>query len=214
MAERDLLPDNTTPLMRELAGTSITIDAIKADIVETLWNPWTIPEHLLRDLASWLSIDFWQDSWSENTKRQMIAQSPEYHAIKGTPRAIEMALSFLGYSVAVLHWWQVGGRRGTFKVLLQLTGAENLRMPELNATNLAQIFAAVTRAKPKSRAFSVDVGIGYQGGSTAFCASRALEIPDYQATAGRAGNFAGSAIVACASRALELINYSCEVRYV
>jgi P2-related tail formation protein len=159
-------------------------------------------------------VDFWQDTWLEATKRQMIAQSPEYHAIKGTPKAVEMALSFLGYAVSVLHWWQVGGRRGTFKVVLLMTDSANLRMPELNPTNLAQIFAAVTRAKPKSRAFSVDVGIGHEGGATAFCASRVLEMSNASATVGRASDFADQALIACASRALEMINYSCEANHV
>ncbi|MBI2382344.1 MAG: phage tail protein I [Gammaproteobacteria bacterium] len=119
MPERSLLPHSAAPLEHAVAkACAFDIPVVTA----SLWNAASCPAPLLPYLAQALSVDFWDNAWPEPVKRQVIADSPAWHAIKGTPGAIEQGLASLGHDATVREWFEYGGARGYFRVEVDLTG--------------------------------------------------------------------------------------------
>lgn len=82
-----LLPPNSTQYERDLEASMSRISDVPVPI-HTLWNPQTCPETHLPWLAWTLSVEGWHDELTEQEKRDMIAQSADYHRRKGTKGAI------------------------------------------------------------------------------------------------------------------------------
>lgn len=90
-----LLPPAATPLERAIEQTqAVRLDL--AAIVPTLWNAATCPAALLPHLAWALSVDEWDNGWSIEKKRTVIAEARYIHQHKGTPSAIRRALASIG----------------------------------------------------------------------------------------------------------------------
>lgn len=90
-----LLPPATTPLERAIEQTqAVRLD--HAAIVPTLWNSATCPAALLPHLAWALSVDEWDNGWSVEKKRTVIAEARYIHQHKGTPSAVRRALASIG----------------------------------------------------------------------------------------------------------------------
>jgi len=142
----DLLPDSATHFERELAALSAELDALDPVVIETLWDAWRCPAVLLPWLAWALSIDAWDDGWAEPVKRQAIADSPDYHRIKGTVQAVTSALALADRPFELTEWFdQVPmGRRGTSRVFIETTLDDVPRI-------LKAVRPLVMSAKPKSR---------------------------------------------------------------
>lgn len=149
----DLLPDSATHFERELAGLSAPLDLIDPVVIETIWDAWRCPTKLLPWLAWALSVDVWDDGWPETVKRQAIADSPDYHRIKGTVQAVLSALALAERPFELTEWGdQVPlGRRGTARIFVETT------LDDINRI-LRKIKPLVMSAKPKSRAFSFGAG--------------------------------------------------------
>lgn len=79
-----LLPPNRTPWEKELSLTSAARRPLPAHIVRDAVNPWTCPPHLLPWLAWSWSIDLWNDGWTVERKRRVIARAIRLHRLKGT----------------------------------------------------------------------------------------------------------------------------------
>lgn len=95
----DLLPSCATPSERAMvnaAGERVIPNPIKH-----LWSPYNCPADLLPWLAFALSVDQWDSTWPETTKRQAIAASVENHRIKGTVAAVVRAIQRTGYDVEI-----------------------------------------------------------------------------------------------------------------
>lgn len=92
----DLLPPNANLHEHALDDATARVGAVPVDIA-TLWTPGTCPAHLLPWLAWALSVDEWDETWTESQKRDVIAASYEIHSRKGTPHAIRTALAAIGY---------------------------------------------------------------------------------------------------------------------
>ena len=109
-----LLPPNATVL--ETATEEAMhqpISAIKVP-VRDLWNPAKCPLTLLPWLAWALSVDEWDENWSESQKRGAIAESVGVHAIKGTLASVKRVLAAAGYGDAtVLENLDAQERNGT-----------------------------------------------------------------------------------------------------
>lgn len=148
-----LAPPSASDLEAELIAASAPIESIDPTIIETIWDAWRCPTVLLPILAYALSVDFWDDTWDEIRKRQVIADSPAYHRRKGTRRAVEEALSTLGIEYDLTEWWEVTPQRrpGTARVLIPAT------LADVEALILAARRLAYA-AKPKSRAIFVGIG--------------------------------------------------------
>lgn len=83
MNEAALLPRNASDLEHDLDASAARIGGVPVPIRD-LWDPDKAPVHTLPWLAWALSIDFWDDAWSERQKRAAIRQSWRLHRRKGT----------------------------------------------------------------------------------------------------------------------------------
>ncbi len=143
---RALVPGTSDPIEQEVAGLSAALDSIDPVVIETLWDAWRCPAALLPWLAWALSVDVWDDGWTEMVKRQAIADSPDYHRIKGTVQAVNAALTLAERPFELTEWFdQVPmGRRGTARVFVETTLDDVGRI-------LKAVRPLVMSAKPKSR---------------------------------------------------------------
>lgn len=96
-----LLPPNATAAEIALDETTARLSVLVE--IETLWHVDTCPVALLPWLAWALSVDEWQDDWSETVKRQLIADSYAIHSHKGTPYSIKKALLAMGYDNVIIR---------------------------------------------------------------------------------------------------------------
>jgi phage tail P2-like protein len=95
-----LLPEHSSRLEKALE-IALLERVTSIDFVNVL-NPNTAPEPFLRWMAWALSVDEWDDGWSEDTKRETIRRSFEVHRLKGTRWAVRTALDAAGYPDAEL----------------------------------------------------------------------------------------------------------------
>ncbi|PPK72681.1 phage tail P2-like protein [Methylobacter tundripaludum] len=98
----NLLPPNANQQEHALDDAISRVGSVPVDIVK-LWNPQTCPVAFLPWLAWALSVDEWDETWTETQKRNTIAVSYEVHSHKGTPFAIHTALSALGYDNVTIN---------------------------------------------------------------------------------------------------------------
>lgn len=154
MSATGLVPSNHTHLERALAAALEPLGSIDPQGLETLWDAWRCPSAFLPFLAYALSVDLWDDAWDENTRRQAIADSPAWHRLKGSRRAIEMAVTTLGRPTELVEWHEVSParRRGTFEIRVPLTAGEDI---SALVERLNRMRRLVGMAKPKSRAFTI-----------------------------------------------------------
>lgn len=141
-----LLPPNSTPLMRSLAD--LGAKALDLPIIlRTLWNPDACPVHLLPYLAWAFSVDRWDASWPEDTKRAVIKAAYAVHQRKGTVGAIRRVVEVFGYQLNVIEWWETDppGPRGTFRI--EVAVLDEGISPE----TYAEVERLVNDAKPLAR---------------------------------------------------------------
>ncbi|MGB4866157.1 MAG: phage tail protein I [Hyphomicrobium sp.] len=115
-----LLPRSATPLQIALSGSDHRILAAPTWVIRACWNPDDCPEHLLPYLAQAWSVDEWDPAWPVAQRRQVIKDAPAFHKIKGTPEAIQRALSALSIGAIVREWFEYGGSPYRFKIAITL----------------------------------------------------------------------------------------------
>ena len=136
-----LLPVTSTPFEMSLAASVRRISDVPVPL-RLLWRPMECPASHLPWLAWALSVDTWDPTWSEQVQRQVIAQSIPLHRIKGTRRAIEMALAPISAGLTVEEWFEYGGSPYRFRVTQNLTVDE-----AWSGNKLGLIYQTVVRAK-------------------------------------------------------------------
>lgn len=154
----DLAPANSPAMERELARLSAALDQIDPSVIETIWDAWNCPRSLLPWLAWAMSVDVWDEGWSDIVKRQAIADSPFYHRIKGTVRAVETALALALRPYELTEWFDhiPERRRGTATIFVETTLDDIPRI-------LRAIRPLVMAAKPKTRAIAFGAGESLPG---------------------------------------------------
>lgn len=154
MTMPSLLPPNATRI--ETAYVTSGGRILDADPpVEMVWDAWRCPSKYLPYLAWSLSVDQWDDSWNEISKRQAIADSPAWHRTKGTRAAVEQAIARATDAPAMLtEWWETAprGRRGTSMLHLEIDD------PVAAEAARRRVIPLVMAAKPKSRPVVVIAG--------------------------------------------------------
>ncbi len=96
-----LLYRTATGLERAFADTdSERITTINAELIKAIWDPWQCPARLLAYVAWANSVEFWNDDWSETTKRAWIAVQFLFKSLRGTRKALEMAVYYAGRDVS------------------------------------------------------------------------------------------------------------------
>ncbi|HAV8632294.1 TPA: phage tail protein I, partial [Escherichia coli] len=114
MAEtfRSLLPPSAVrPERAQEQATTESILTPDTDMVRKVKNPDTCPLHLLPWLAWEFAVDFWQDDWSEEQKRQILRDAAYVHQHRGTAGAVLRALGAVGVPAAIKEWWQDSPRK-------------------------------------------------------------------------------------------------------
>lgn len=146
MGAQHLLPGNSTPLERQAAVALAQIQRVPIPL-RLLWNPDLCPLAVLPYLAWSFSVDRWDSTWSEPTKRAAIRAAYYIHSRKGTVGALRRVVEPLGYLIEIIEWWQTApnGVPGTFalKVGVLDTGITEEMYQELTFL--------IDDAKPRSR---------------------------------------------------------------
>ena len=146
MGAQHLLPGNSTPLERQAAVALAQIQRVPIPL-RLLWNPDLCPLAVLPYLAWSFSVDRWDSTWSEPTKRAAIRAAYYIHSRKGTAGALRRVVEPLGYLIEIIEWWQTApnGEPGTFalKVGVLDTGITEEMYQELTFL--------IDDAKPRSR---------------------------------------------------------------
>ena len=93
-AEDHILPRFETPMNKALAALSTRLEGLNAPTRE-VWDPWRCPEPFLKVLAHALSVDIWNDAWTETRKRRVLANAIRVHRAKGTLEGIRAYLEFV-----------------------------------------------------------------------------------------------------------------------
>ena len=101
-----ILPTSANELNRLMAATEVARSDGIQNIIDVMWDPYNCPAEFLPYLAWALSVDVWDEEWSEQIKRNVIAASPMVHRLKGTRYAVETALGSIGFSATIKN----GGR--------------------------------------------------------------------------------------------------------
>lgn len=141
-----LLPNNTTPLERAATEALAEIQRVPIPL-RTLWNPYTCPAQLLPYLAWSFSVDRWDPTWTDASKREVIATSFYVHKKKGTISALRRVVEPLGYLLEVTEWWEAQpmGTPGTFALRI---GVLNTGITDSMYMELERL---IDDAKPVSR---------------------------------------------------------------
>lgn len=139
-----LLPVGSSPLEVAAAQACAELAETPAPLRE-LWDPTTCPLNLLPYLAWAFSVDHWDESWSEETKRSVVSSAFFVHRHKGTIGAIRRVVEPLGYLIKLKEWWQTNGQPGTFS--LDIGVLENGITEEM----YLEMERMISDAKPVSR---------------------------------------------------------------
>lgn len=144
MSNARLLPTGSSTLEVLAAKAATEIERVPVPL-RTLWNWRTCPVRLLPYLAWALSVDRWDERWSEQTKRNVCASAFYVHQRKGTISALRRVVEPLGYLIEVKEWFQLNEEPGTFRLVVGVldTGITDEMYQELERL--------IEGAKPASR---------------------------------------------------------------
>ncbi|MBI0030591.1 MULTISPECIES: phage tail protein I [Gilliamella] len=145
MANKTLLPPTATKLEKNLSQAIACEPPIP---LRSLWDPQTCPYELLPYLAWQYSVDRWDEEWSEQIKRKVIAEAFEIHKLKGTKEAIRRAVEPFGFLIKISEWWQNNQTPGSFTLEI---GVSDTGITEEYYNELSRIIDDV---KPVSRQLS------------------------------------------------------------
>ena len=144
MSNNTLLPPGSSALERRLALTCSGISDLQVPLRD-LWNPATCPVRFLPYLAWAFSVDRWDESWAESTKRRVVQDAFYIHQHKGTISAVRRVVEPYGFLIRVLEWWQSGEQPGTFRLDI---GVQDQGISEETYLELERL---ISDAKPCSR---------------------------------------------------------------
>ena len=136
-----LLPPSAAAAERALS-LAAGFDDLRPERIKALWDPRLCPAELLPWLAWSWHVDDWDETWSEDTKRAVVAAAWEVHRFKGTPWAVRRALKALKYRAEID---EDTGVPYVFDLSVELTGAVDID------AFTAKAVRAVELSKPASR---------------------------------------------------------------
>jgi phage tail P2-like protein len=90
-----------TGFEKAMADTdSERLTSIDAELIRAIWSPYQCPVRLLPYLAWASGVEFWNDDWTETTKRAWINVQMLFKSLRGTRKAIEMSVDYAGRGVS------------------------------------------------------------------------------------------------------------------
>ena len=102
-AGQTLLPPNVTAIEKASSLTSAAArEGIPIEDLPKVFDPWLCPARLLPWLAHHLSVDLWDDRWTETRKRRMCANAIRLARLKGTETGLREFLDYVDASVVSL----------------------------------------------------------------------------------------------------------------
>ncbi|MGI0119447.1 phage tail protein I [Zooshikella sp. RANM57] len=117
-SEERLIPVNGTELENKIEVIIKRAEAIDISF-KKLWNPDECPTEYLPWLAWALSVDKWDNTWDDRTKRNVIKESISVHRQKGTIGALKKALAATDVDIQIEEWFdyeeETGRIPGTFR---------------------------------------------------------------------------------------------------
>ncbi|TEU24684.1 phage tail protein I [Alkanindiges illinoisensis] len=125
-----LLPPNSTKFEMNYENTFSRISSVEIK-TRTFNDAEQAPVQVLPWLAWERSVDIWDNSWTEEQKRNVIKNALYNHSIKGTFGALELALNSLGFPVIVQEWFNMVpmGKPYTFKLFIK-TSEDNVSVTD------------------------------------------------------------------------------------
>lgn len=98
---RNILYRAATGFEKAMSDTDAErLTSLNAELIRDIWIPWACPTRLLPYLAWAMSVQFWNDDWSETTKRAWIEAQFLFKSLRGTRKALEMAIDYSGRDVS------------------------------------------------------------------------------------------------------------------
>ncbi|MBY8161397.1 phage tail protein I [Vibrio fluvialis] len=112
--------------------------------IRNFYDPYQCRVDLLPYLAWEMSVDYWDENWIEQTKRDVIAASNPIHTTKGTRYALDKSIeSIRDDGLSVTEWFddEANLAPGFFRVNLEA------RNSDIDENTVPQIYTAVNNAK-------------------------------------------------------------------
>lgn len=145
-----LLPPNAQPGDRTLEAVTARIGDI-AEGLPAIWNPASCPVNLLPWLAWGLSIDIWDQDWSEGVKRELIADAIARQRRKGSVGAVREVLDAFDANLSLHEWFAQATPQApyTFEIRLPVEPGTG------SAALIERVADQVVRVKPARAHFTV-----------------------------------------------------------
>ena len=159
---QSLLPPNATELERNATAVAGVISDLPVPL-RTLFDPDTIPAHLLPWLAWHLGLDAWKDYWPEQVKRARVRSAIPIARKKGTAAAVREVVASFGANIALREWWQMEPKGRPYTFELVMTVSERDDIPS-TADFVADIVAEIDRTKPVRAHYTFTQGFNRRGG--------------------------------------------------
>ncbi len=143
-----ILPSNATDIERAIE--SATADELSTDLsIADITDPDKCSSDLLNYLAYQNKVSYWNESWTENTKRQVIKAAPAINKIKGTKAAVVGALESLGLNFDYQAWYEQEpvAPRGTVNINVDANELDN--NPPLNFNDHQNQITAMINANKR-----------------------------------------------------------------
>lgn len=170
--KQTLLPSGASRLARQAAEICAAAESINFDYSD-LWNAGKCPEALLPFLAWALSVDYWEERWSEAQKRMAIKAAFASHRQKGTIVAPKRIIEPFGFLTELKEWFQTHpqGVAGTFSLTIEVSETG------LNEQTYNELVRLINDVKPVSRHLtSLAIAVSPAGTLNFFIGQNAGEI--------------------------------------
>jgi phage tail P2-like protein len=156
-----LLPNTATRLERALSASDARILDAPTGVIRTVLDPDRCPAHLLPYLAAHWGVDDWDERWPETIKRAVIRAAPEIHRTRGTPYAVETALSSLNIRAVLREFFEMvpQGAPHTFSVTAFVTQRLYDNSALITPDLVSAVRRAIIRGKRHSQWFTFAVGV-------------------------------------------------------
>lgn len=142
-----LLPANAFPLENALDNAGAArFDAMPVPVGD-VWSPARCPSQLLPWLAWGVSIDIWDTTWPEPTKRAAIGAAIEEQRRKGSRAAVRKALDRIDPLIGLTEWFEDPANLEPFTFRLDLPD-RNTSAVDYDSATIAQLLRDISAVKP------------------------------------------------------------------
>ncbi|MCF6438159.1 phage tail protein I [Pseudoalteromonas luteoviolacea] len=167
-------PDEADPIKRAQVKSACVLNDSRL-LLASVWDPFLCPAELLPWLAWSVSVDEWDEAWSEALKRQVINDAFAVHQVKGTPYALQKALDSLNIKTEIKEWWQGDNLEALPRGTVQVWALINSNLDEqqqgmLTPQMLKRVRRIIEAVKRGSIHVDVQLGLSYNERLGAICA--------------------------------------------